>query len=122
MRVARNPGVSTDKEVEEHTVTHFPHLVVSSVREGQRKSGSAQDTSTRKQALMSRWEDAIWVGVAKKSNEHVVVREGGDQQLGVRLSSGGRSQADGVPKRLHCGNRARRHRREDLLRQRERSA
>ena len=69
---------------------------------------------------MSRWEDAIWVGVAKKSNEHVVVREGGDQQLGVRLSSGGRSQADGVPKRLHCGNRARRHRREDLLRQRER--
>ena len=34
-------------------------------------------TSTRKQAPMSRREDAIWVGVAKKSNEHIVVREGG---------------------------------------------
>ena len=80
-------------------------------------------TSTRKQALMSRWEDAIWVGVAKKANERIVVHE----QLGVGLSSGGRSQADGVPKRLqrsrhHRGNRAQRHRREDLLRQRKRSA
>ena len=50
-----------------------------------------------------------------------------DQQSGVGLSSGGLSQAHEVPKRLqrsrhHRGNRARRHRREDLLRQRKRSA
>ena len=57
-------------------------------------------TSTRKQALMSRWEDAIWVGVAKKSIEQIVVREVEDQQSGVGLSSGGRSQADGVPKKV----------------------
>ena len=31
-------------------------------------------TSTRKQALMGRWEDAMWVGVAKKSNEHRSVK------------------------------------------------
>ena len=41
-------------------------------------------TSTRKQALMSRWEDAIWVGVAEKSNEHIVVREGGGPAIRCR--------------------------------------
>ena len=41
-------------------------------------------TSTRKQALMSRWEDAIWVGVAKKSNEHLVVRKGGGPAIRCR--------------------------------------
>ena len=85
-------------------------------------------TSTWKQALMSRWEDAIWVGVAKKCPMNILsCARVEDQQLGVGLSSGGRSQADGVPKRLqrsrhHRGNRALRHRREDLLRQRKRSA
>ena len=41
-------------------------------------------TSTQKQALMSRWEDAMWVGVAKKSNEHVVVRKGGGPAIRCR--------------------------------------
>ena len=30
-------------------------------------------TSKRKQALQTRWKEAIWVGVAKQSNEHIVV-------------------------------------------------
>ena len=41
-------------------------------------------TSTRKQALMSRWDCAMWVGVAKKSNEHIVVRKGGGQAIRCR--------------------------------------
>lgn len=33
--------------------------------------------SKTKQALQSRWYDAVWVGIAKRSNEHLVVIEGG---------------------------------------------
>ena len=29
------------------------------------------------QALKTNWEDAIWVGIAKKSNEHIVILENG---------------------------------------------
>ncbi len=32
-------------------------------------------TSNRRQSLRSRWEDVIWVGVAKKSNKNTVVLE-----------------------------------------------
>ena len=38
----------------------------------------------RKQALKSRWEDAVWVGIAKKSNEHILVLEGGGQAIRCR--------------------------------------
>ena len=38
----------------------------------------------RKQALKSRWEDAVWVGIAKKSNEHIVVLEAGGPAIRCR--------------------------------------
>ena len=38
----------------------------------------------RRQALKSRWEDAIWVGIAKKSNEHIVVLEAGGPAIRCR--------------------------------------
>ena len=38
----------------------------------------------RKQALKSRWEDAVWVGIAKRSNEHIVVLEGGGPAIRCR--------------------------------------
>ena len=38
----------------------------------------------RKQALRSRWEDAVWVGIAKKSNEHIVILEGGGPAIRCR--------------------------------------
>ena len=38
----------------------------------------------RRQALKSRWEDAIWVGIAKKSNEHIVVLEEGGPAIRCR--------------------------------------
>ena len=44
----------------------------------------ARGPGSRKRALRTRWEDAIWVGVAKKSNEHIVVLEGGGQALRCR--------------------------------------
>ena len=40
--------------------------------------------SSRRQALKTRWEDAIWVGIAKRSNEHIVVLEGGGPAIRCR--------------------------------------
>ncbi len=41
-------------------------------------------TSTRKQALVSRWKHAIWVGMSERSNEHVVVLAEGGPAIKVR--------------------------------------
>ena len=40
--------------------------------------------STRTRALQPRWEDATWVGVARRSNEHIVVLEQGGQAIRCR--------------------------------------
>ena len=40
--------------------------------------------SGRKQSLKAKWEDAVWVGIAKKSNEHIVVLEGGGPAIRCR--------------------------------------
>ena len=40
--------------------------------------------STRTRALQPRWEDAIWVGVARRSNEHIVVLKQGGQAIRYR--------------------------------------
>ena len=40
--------------------------------------------SGRKQSLKTRWEDAVWVGIAKRSNEHIVVLEGGGPAMRCR--------------------------------------
>ena len=40
--------------------------------------------SGRRQALKARWEDAVWVGIAKRSNEHIVVLEGGGPAIRCR--------------------------------------
>jgi hypothetical protein len=41
-------------------------------------------SSSRRQSLKSRWEDAVWVGVAKRSNEHIVVLERGGPAIRCR--------------------------------------
>ena len=41
-------------------------------------------SSTRKRALQARWEEAIWVGVARKSNEHIVILEDGGSAIRCR--------------------------------------
>ena len=38
----------------------------------------------KKRALKSRWIDAIWVGIARRSNEHIVVIEGGGRAMRCR--------------------------------------
>ena len=38
----------------------------------------------KKRSLRSKWEDAIWVGIAKKSNEHIVVLEDSGQAIRCR--------------------------------------
>ena len=40
--------------------------------------------SGRRQSLQTRWHEAVWVGIAKKSNEHIVVIEGSGQAIRCR--------------------------------------
>ena len=40
--------------------------------------------SQRKQALQTRWKEAVWVGIAKMSNEHIAVLEDGGHAVGCR--------------------------------------
>ena len=44
--------------------------------------------SHRRQALASKWQDAIWVGVAERSNEHIVLMEGGGPAVRCRTLVG----------------------------------
>ena len=60
---ARRMGKNSSKEVVE-----IGERVLAKIARSQK--------SNRKQSLRSRWVDAIWVGIAKKSNEHIVVMEG----------------------------------------------
>lgn len=41
-------------------------------------------SSKRKQSLQSRWKAALWVGIARKSNEHIVVLEDGGPAIRCR--------------------------------------
>ena len=40
----------------------------------------------RKQALQTRWKEAVWVGIAKMSNEHIVILEDGGHAVRCRTS------------------------------------
>ena len=54
--------------------------------------------SQRKQALQARWKDAVWVGTAKMSNEHIVALEDGGHAVRCRTIKR-------RPKQDHLGNR-----------------
>ena len=56
--------------------------------------------SQRKQALQTRWKEAVWVGIAKMSNEHIVVLEVGGRAVRCRTTEGCQ-----VGWKNHLGNR-----------------
>ena len=68
---ARLMGKNSDKEIVE-----IGEKVLAKISRGK--------NSKRKQALQTRWKEAIWVGVAKQSNEHIVVLLEGGQAIRCR--------------------------------------